>query len=40
MSGGYTTSMIYISIALALAFLISIVAAREYVKRHGSLKMK
>ena len=39
-SGAYTTSMIYISIALGMAFLVSTIAARAYFKRHGSLKMK
>jgi OFA family oxalate/formate antiporter-like MFS transporter len=39
-SGGYTTIMIYISIALVVAFAVSIIAAKAYIKRHGSLKMK
>ena len=39
-SGGYTGILIYISIALVLAFAVSIVAAKAYVKRHGSLKLK
>jgi OFA family oxalate/formate antiporter-like MFS transporter len=36
-TGGYTSILIYISIALATAFAVSTVAAREYKKRHGSL---
>jgi len=39
-SGGYTGILIYISIALVSAFVVSTLAAREYKKRHGSLKMK
>ena len=39
-SGGYTNILIYISIALVIAFAVSIIAAREYIKRHGSLKLK
>jgi OFA family oxalate/formate antiporter-like MFS transporter len=39
-SGNYSNIMIYISIAFVTAFAVSIIAAREYVKRHGSLKMK
>ena len=36
-SGGYTGILMYISIALVTAFAVSIIAAREYKKRHGSL---
>ena len=39
-NGDYTNIMIYISIALVVAFLVSIIAAKEYMKRHGRLKMK
>ncbi|MDR0294624.1 MAG: OFA family MFS transporter [Prevotellaceae bacterium] len=39
-SGGYTNMMIYISIAFVMAFVVSIIAAKAYVKRHGSLRMK
>jgi OFA family oxalate/formate antiporter-like MFS transporter len=38
-SGGYDSIMVYISIALVMAFAVSIIAAREYVKRHGGLKL-
>jgi OFA family oxalate/formate antiporter-like MFS transporter len=36
-SGGYTGVLVYISIALVVAFGVSIVAAKEYIKRHGYL---
>ena len=36
-SGGYTNILIYIAIALATAFAVSIIAAKEYKKRHGRL---
>jgi len=39
-SGGYTNMLTYISIAFVVAFGVSIIAAREYIKRHGSLKLK
>jgi OFA family oxalate/formate antiporter-like MFS transporter len=39
-NGDYTNILVYISIALFTAFLVSTIAARAYVKRHGGLKMK
>jgi OFA family oxalate/formate antiporter-like MFS transporter len=36
-SGGYTSVLVYISVALVAAFAVSIIAAKEYKKRHGYL---
>ena len=39
-TGGYTSLLIYLSIALIIAFAVSLITMAEYKKRHGCLRKR